>query len=86
MFQLASDLNMLFFIHWSEWKGKKNLSLFFLFGGHFYRVPEQAELKHVCSDRHELRTTINIRNWCAQSNGETCKGDDKSAHREAGRW
>ncbi|XP_070805302.1 transmembrane protein 131-like isoform X1 [Pituophis catenifer annectens] len=47
------------------------------------RVPEQAELKHVCSDRHELRTTINIRNWCAQSNGETCKGDDKSAHREA---
>ncbi|XP_026553952.1 transmembrane protein 131-like isoform X5 [Pseudonaja textilis] len=47
------------------------------------RVPEQAELKHVCSERHELRTTINIRNWCAQSNGETCKGDDKSAHREA---
>ncbi|KAG8134524.1 hypothetical protein E2320_007630 [Naja naja] len=48
------------------------------------RVPEQAELKHVCSERHELRTTINIRNWCAQSNGEICKGDDKSAHREAG--
>ncbi|ETE71004.1 Transmembrane protein, partial [Ophiophagus hannah] len=47
------------------------------------RVPEQAELKHVCSERHELRTTINIRNWCAQSNGEICKGDDKSAHREA---
>ncbi|KAM3832041.1 transmembrane protein 131-like isoform 4-T4 [Vipera latastei] len=47
------------------------------------RVPEQTELKHVCSERHELRTTINIRNWCAQSNRETCKGDDKSAHREA---
>ncbi|XP_070613937.1 transmembrane protein 131-like isoform X3 [Erythrolamprus reginae] len=47
------------------------------------RVPEQAELKHGCSERHELRTTINIRNWCAQSNGETCKGDDKSVHREA---
>ncbi|KAL7982022.1 hypothetical protein Chor_001079, partial [Crotalus horridus] len=47
------------------------------------RVPEQTELKHVCSERHELRTTINIRNWCAQSNRETCKGEDKSAHREA---
>ncbi|KAH0616044.1 hypothetical protein JD844_026835 [Phrynosoma platyrhinos] len=43
------------------------------------RVPEQTELKHVCSEfeRPELRTNINIRNWCTQSNGETCKGDEK---------
>nr|XP_056711693.1 transmembrane protein 131-like [Euleptes europaea] len=52
------------------------------------RVPEQAELKHVCSEfeRPELRTNINIRNWCAQSNGETCKADEKvilSTQREA---
>ncbi|XP_048365082.1 transmembrane protein 131-like isoform X2 [Sphaerodactylus townsendi] len=53
------------------------------------RVPEQSELKHVCSEfeRPELRTNINIRNWCAQSNGETCKADEKSilsTQREAG--
>ncbi|XP_077156175.1 transmembrane protein 131-like isoform X3 [Paroedura picta] len=53
------------------------------------RVPEQAELKHVCSEfeRPELRTNINIRNWCTQSNGESCKADEKailSTQREAG--
>ncbi|XP_060634803.2 transmembrane protein 131-like isoform X2 [Anolis sagrei] len=53
------------------------------------RVPEQTELKHACSEfeRPELRTNINIRNWCAQSNGETCKGDEKTGlttQREAG--
>ncbi|XP_042324327.1 transmembrane protein 131-like isoform X5 [Sceloporus undulatus] len=52
------------------------------------RVPEQTELKHVCSEfeRPELRTNINIRNWCVQSNGEICKGDEKmgfSTQREA---
>uniref|UniRef100_A0A8D2J0B4 Transmembrane 131 like n=1 Tax=Varanus komodoensis TaxID=61221 RepID=A0A8D2J0B4_VARKO len=52
------------------------------------RVPEQTELKHVCNEfeRPELRTNINIRNWYAQSNGETCKGDEKaslSTQREA---
>ncbi|XP_062992321.1 transmembrane protein 131-like isoform X4 [Elgaria multicarinata webbii] len=52
------------------------------------RVPEQTELKHVCNEfeRPELRTNINIRNWYAQNNGETCKGDEKasmSTQREA---
>ncbi|XP_066488686.1 transmembrane protein 131-like isoform X3 [Tiliqua scincoides] len=44
------------------------------------RVSEQTELKHICSDfdRPELRTNINIRNWCTQSNGETCKADEKA--------
>ncbi|XP_053110928.1 transmembrane protein 131-like isoform X2 [Hemicordylus capensis] len=50
------------------------------------RVPEQAELKHVCSEfGPELRT--NSRNWYSQSNGEICKADEKtglSTQREAG--
>ncbi|XP_033017107.1 transmembrane protein 131-like isoform X2 [Lacerta agilis] len=43
------------------------------------RVPEQTELKHVCNgfERPELRTNVNIRNWCGQSNGETCKGEER---------
>ncbi|XP_061440546.1 transmembrane protein 131-like isoform X4 [Rhineura floridana] len=53
------------------------------------RVPEQTELKHVSSnfERPELRANVNIRNWCAQSNGETWKGDERtglSTQREAG--
>ncbi|XP_061440548.1 transmembrane protein 131-like isoform X6 [Rhineura floridana] len=52
------------------------------------RVPEQTELKHVSSnfERPELRANVNIRNWCAQSNGETWKGDERtglSTQREA---
>uniref|UniRef100_A0A8C8VIT0 Transmembrane 131 like n=1 Tax=Pelusios castaneus TaxID=367368 RepID=A0A8C8VIT0_9SAUR len=44
------------------------------------RVPEQNELKRICNEfeRPELRTNIGIRNWCAQSNGETCKTDQKT--------
>ncbi|XP_075786198.1 transmembrane protein 131-like isoform X5 [Pelodiscus sinensis] len=43
------------------------------------RVPEQNELKRICSEfeRPELRTNIGIRNCCAQSNGEICKTDQK---------
>uniref|UniRef100_A0A8D0HE92 Transmembrane 131 like n=1 Tax=Sphenodon punctatus TaxID=8508 RepID=A0A8D0HE92_SPHPU len=44
------------------------------------RVPEQSELKHMCSEfqRPELRTNVGIRTWCAQGSGETCKADQKA--------
>uniref|UniRef100_A0A8C0UX68 Transmembrane 131 like n=1 Tax=Cyanistes caeruleus TaxID=156563 RepID=A0A8C0UX68_CYACU len=44
------------------------------------RVPEQSELKHMCSEfeRPDLRTNIGIRAWCPQSNGENCKADQKA--------
>ncbi|NXM32923.1 T131L protein, partial [Oxyruncus cristatus] len=44
------------------------------------RVPEQSELKHMCSEfeRPDLRTNIGIRGWCPQSNGENCKADQKA--------
>ncbi|XP_033369399.1 transmembrane protein 131-like isoform X5 [Parus major] len=44
------------------------------------RVPEQSELKHMCSEfeRPDLRANIGIRAWCPQSNGENCKADQKA--------
>ncbi|XP_056346720.1 transmembrane protein 131-like isoform X3 [Oenanthe melanoleuca] len=44
------------------------------------RVPEQSELKHVCSEfeRPDLRANIGMRTWCPQSNGENCKADQKA--------
>ncbi|RMC13882.1 hypothetical protein DUI87_08965 [Hirundo rustica rustica] len=44
------------------------------------RVPEQSELKHLCSEfeRPDLRANIGIRAWCPQSNGENCKADQKA--------
>ncbi|KAJ7407434.1 hypothetical protein BTVI_63081 [Pitangus sulphuratus] len=44
------------------------------------RVPEQSELKHICSEfeRPDLRANIGIRAWCPQSNGENCKADQKA--------
>ncbi|XP_071288015.1 transmembrane protein 131-like isoform X1 [Agelaius tricolor] len=44
------------------------------------RVPEQSELKHMCSEfeRPDLRTNIGIRAWCPQNNGENCKADQKA--------
>ncbi|XP_051476025.1 transmembrane protein 131-like isoform X3 [Apus apus] len=44
------------------------------------RVPEQSELKHLCSEfeRSDLRANIGIRAWCPQGNGENCKADQKS--------
>ncbi|XP_035180416.1 transmembrane protein 131-like isoform X5 [Oxyura jamaicensis] len=44
------------------------------------RVPEQSELKHMCSDyeRPDLRANIGIRAWCPQGDGENCKADQKS--------
>ncbi|NXP10451.1 T131L protein, partial [Thinocorus orbignyianus] len=44
------------------------------------RVPEQSELKHMCSEfeRPDLRTNIGIRAWCPQGNGERCKADQKA--------
>ncbi|XP_067407970.1 transmembrane protein 131-like isoform X2 [Emydura macquarii macquarii] len=49
------------------------------------RVPEQNELKHMCNEfgRPELRVNIGIRNWCAQSNGEACKTDQKAGNLSA---
>ncbi|XP_042663538.1 transmembrane protein 131-like isoform X3 [Tyto alba] len=43
------------------------------------RVPEQSELKHMCSEfeRPDLRANIGIRAWCPQGNGENCKADQK---------
>ncbi|XP_015716403.1 transmembrane protein 131-like isoform X4 [Coturnix japonica] len=43
------------------------------------RVPEQSELKHLCSEyeRLDLRTNIGIRAWCPQGDGENCKADQK---------
>ncbi|XP_061332258.1 transmembrane protein 131-like isoform X1 [Pezoporus flaviventris] len=43
------------------------------------RVPEQNELKHMCSEfeRPDLRANIGIRAWCPQGNGENCKADQK---------
>uniref|UniRef100_A0A8C6JJR6 Uncharacterized protein n=1 Tax=Melopsittacus undulatus TaxID=13146 RepID=A0A8C6JJR6_MELUD len=43
------------------------------------RVPEQNELKHMCSEfeRPDLRANIGIRAWCPQGNGENCKVDQK---------
>uniref|UniRef100_A0A8C5TUI3 Transmembrane 131 like n=1 Tax=Malurus cyaneus samueli TaxID=2593467 RepID=A0A8C5TUI3_9PASS len=44
------------------------------------RVPEQSELKHMCSDfeRPDLRANVGIRAWCPQNNGENCKADQKA--------
>ncbi|NXY44287.1 T131L protein, partial [Ceuthmochares aereus] len=44
------------------------------------RVPEQSELKHMCSEfeRPDLRANIGIRAWCPQGNGENCKADQKT--------
>ncbi|NXL83192.1 T131L protein, partial [Alectura lathami] len=44
------------------------------------RVPEQSELKHMCSEyeRPDLRANIGIRAWCPQGDGENCKADQKS--------
>ncbi|XP_075356546.1 transmembrane protein 131-like isoform X4 [Mycteria americana] len=44
------------------------------------RVPEQSELKHMCSEfeRPDLRANIGIRAWCPQGNGENCKADQKA--------
>ncbi|NWU99754.1 T131L protein, partial [Upupa epops] len=44
------------------------------------RVPEQSELKRICSDfeRPDLRANIGIRSWCPQGNGENCKADQKA--------
>ncbi|NWR86638.1 T131L protein, partial [Furnarius figulus] len=44
------------------------------------RVPEQSELKHMCSEfeRPDLRANIGIRAWCPPSNGENCKADQKA--------
>lgn len=44
------------------------------------RVPEQSELKHICSEfeRPDLRANIGIRAWCPQVNGENCKADQKA--------
>ncbi|XP_009985009.1 PREDICTED: transmembrane protein 131-like [Tauraco erythrolophus] len=44
------------------------------------RVPEQSELKHMCSEfeRPDLRANIGIRAWCPQGNGENCKTDQKA--------
>ncbi|XP_064305911.1 transmembrane protein 131-like isoform X3 [Phalacrocorax carbo] len=44
------------------------------------RVPEQSELKHMCSEfeRLDLRANIGIRAWCPQGNGENCKADQKA--------
>ncbi|XP_068259583.1 transmembrane protein 131-like isoform X4 [Nyctibius grandis] len=44
------------------------------------RVPEQSELKHMCSEfeRTDLRANIGIRAWCPQGNGENCKADQKA--------
>ncbi|NXI73102.1 T131L protein, partial [Anseranas semipalmata] len=44
------------------------------------RVPEQSELKHLCSEyeRPDLRANIGIRAWCPQGDGENCKADQKS--------
>ncbi|XP_032915442.1 transmembrane protein 131-like isoform X9 [Catharus ustulatus] len=44
------------------------------------RVPEQSELKHMCSEfeRPDLRANIGMRAWCPQSNGENCKADQKA--------
>ncbi|XP_071599092.1 transmembrane protein 131-like isoform X1 [Heliangelus exortis] len=44
------------------------------------RVPEQSELKHLCSEfeRPDLRTNIGLRAWCPQGNGENCKADQKA--------
>ncbi|NWS70163.1 T131L protein, partial [Crotophaga sulcirostris] len=44
------------------------------------RVPEQSDLKHVCSEfeRPDLRANIGIRAWCPQGNGENCKADQKT--------
>ncbi|XP_062348870.1 transmembrane protein 131-like isoform X4 [Cinclus cinclus] len=44
------------------------------------RVPEQSELKHMSSEfeRPDLRASIGMRAWCAQSNGENCKADQKA--------
>ncbi|KAF4801228.1 hypothetical protein TURU_036837 [Turdus rufiventris] len=44
------------------------------------RVPEQSELKHMCSEfeRLDLRANIGMRAWCPQSNGENCKADQKA--------
>ncbi|XP_067993359.1 transmembrane protein 131-like isoform X2 [Melanerpes formicivorus] len=44
------------------------------------RVPEQSELKHMCSEfeRPDLRVNIGIRAWCPQVNGENCKADQKA--------
>ncbi|XP_074722734.1 transmembrane protein 131-like isoform X2 [Strix uralensis] len=44
------------------------------------RVPEQNELKHMCSEfeRPDLRANIGIRAWCPQGNGENCKADQKA--------
>lgn len=46
----------------------------------FIRVPEQSELKHMCSEfeRLDLRANIGMRAWCPQSNGENCKADQKA--------
>ncbi|XP_042726656.1 transmembrane protein 131-like isoform X2 [Lagopus leucura] len=43
------------------------------------RVPEQSELKHLCSEyeRLDLRANIGIRAWCPQGDGENCKADQK---------
>ncbi|KAM6401385.1 transmembrane protein 131-like isoform 3-T3 [Pluvialis apricaria] len=44
------------------------------------RVPEQSELKRMCSEfeRPDLRANIGIRAWCPQGNGENCKADQKA--------
>ncbi|XP_075277718.1 transmembrane protein 131-like isoform X8 [Opisthocomus hoazin] len=44
------------------------------------RVPEQSEMKHMCSEfeRPDLRANIGIRAWCPQGNGENCKADQKA--------
>ncbi|KAM6268048.1 transmembrane protein 131-like isoform 2-T2 [Spheniscus humboldti] len=46
------------------------------------RVPEQSELKHMCSEfeRPDLRANIGIRAWCPQGNGENCKADQKAGN------
>lgn len=50
------------------------------FGCGCIRVPEQSELKHMCSEyeRPDLRANIGIRAWCPQGDGENCKADQKS--------
>ncbi|XP_008940948.1 PREDICTED: transmembrane protein 131-like [Merops nubicus] len=54
---------------------KKNINL-------STRVPEQSELKHMCSEfeRPDLRANIGIRAWCPQGNGENCKADQKAGN------
>uniref|UniRef100_A0A8D0FXR7 Transmembrane protein 131-like n=1 Tax=Strix occidentalis caurina TaxID=311401 RepID=A0A8D0FXR7_STROC len=55
---------------------KKNINI----STRYVLVPEQSELKHMCSEfeRPDLRANIGIRAWCPQGNGENCKADQKA--------